>query len=316
MTAPIVHIGYHKTATTWLQTHLWPALTSHRHIRKAALEDAILNDHAFGYDARRAREKLFGGDEVPADVLLSHEAFSGTPHTGGLQGFYTTGMARRLRETVPDAQIVVLLRNQVDMLATTYKQYVNIGGTHGLERYSHPGRHRGGGFRKPRKMPTFTLDHFDYDRLVSLYEELFGAANVHVFLYESFRADPRAFVTDMAERLGLAVDVDALPMVGENVAFRRNTLALARVLNRFTAHNIPDKRCVWDVLPSHGAVRRLLKPLNRTRLAGPPVRTGELVPDSLRAEIAERHAAGNARLAARRALPLAAHGYPVASEPG
>ncbi|SDF51943.1 Sulfotransferase family protein [Limimonas halophila] len=322
MSAPIVHIGYHKTATTWLQTHFFPAVRNYRHAGKAALESAILNEHALAYDPADARARLLRGgtDPVqggttPANVILSHEAFSGTPHLGGFQGFYSTGMAERLRATLPDARIVVVLRNQLESIPATYKQYVRVGGTHGIERYLYGPNLHGMAIDKPRKMPGFSFEHFNYDRLIGFYEELFGHDRVFVFLYEAFKADPRAFLRDMAERLGLDVDVDALPDTAENVALGRATLTLTRLLNHFTARNIPDKRCVLNVIPSHIVIRRLLDPINRTPLGGRRVLARDLLTAATRQRIEQHYAPGNARLAARHGLPLGAYGYPVADQP-
>jgi len=315
MTGPIVHIGYHKTATTWLQTHFFPSVRNYRHAGKDALEAAILNEHELAYDPARARAQLLQGEPEPAKLIFSHEAFSGPPHVGGFQGFYATGMAQRLRATLPEARIVVVLRNQIDIVPTAYKQYVRVGGTHRIDRYLHPATYQRIGFHKPRKIPTFSLDHFNYDRLIGFYEELFGRERVHVFLYEDFREDPARFLADMAERLGLDVDLDALPRAAENVSFRRNTLALARLLNHLTARNIPDKRCYLNLFPSHMVVRRLLDPINRTPLAGPKLRPRDLLTEGMQAAIEGHYAEGNARLAARHGLALAAHGYPMADRP-
>jgi hypothetical protein len=315
MSGPIVHIGYHKTATTWLQTHFFPSVRNYRFAGKAALESAILNEHALAYDPADARARLLQGETAPANVILSHEAFSGTPHVGGLQGFYPTGMAQRLRATLPESRIVVILRNQIDIVPTAYKQYVRVGGTHRIDRYIHAAERQMVGVHKPRKIPSFSLDHFNFDRLIGLYEELFGRERVHVFLYESFKHDPRAFLSDMAERLDFDVDVADLPLAAENVSFRRNTLAMARLLNHFTARNIPDKRCFLNVIPSHIVIRRLLDPINRTPLAGPKLRPRDLLTPRMQAEIESHYAPGNARLAARHGLPLKAYGYPVAEEP-
>jgi len=307
----ILHIGYHKTATTWFQRRFYPHVRNARYLSKAWVEQALLDAGALLFDPSAVRERLVAERADGKRLILCHEGLVGNPHSGGLHGCYTKEMARRLSATLPEASVVIVLRSQVDMIAATYKQYVRAGGTHRPQRYLFPQRYLGGAYRKPRKIPLFTLDHFDYQALVTHYEGLFGCDNVHVLLYETFREDGPGFVRAMAERFGLDVDVDTLSFRQENVSLRRNLLPLARALNRLTVKNVADKRCVADLLPSHMTVRRLLDPLNATALAGPVLGPRELLGADVVAEIEDRFRAGNAALAKARGLPLGRYSYPL-----
>jgi hypothetical protein len=207
--------------------------------------------------------------------------------------------------------VVLVLREQVDMIATVYRQYVHDGGTYGPRRYLEAGRRRGGAFRRGYKIPGFRYEHFDYEARVRLYESVFGARNLQVYLYEDLRREGDGFVSRLAGDLGLELDGPA-PDAGrrDNVSLGRRLMPLARGLNHFTARNVAQKRCLADIVPSHRVIRAALAPLNP--LAGGPAGPEHLFDAGTIAAMRARYAPGNARLAAARGLDLEGNGYAVA----
>jgi hypothetical protein len=311
----LVHVGYHKTATTWFQRRVYPRVSTHRPVERAAVRRAFLAPGPFDFDPAEALRVLASAGSPP--WILCEEELSGNPHAGGLMGLVAKEMAERLRAAFPDAAIVVFLRRQHEAIAACYAQYLRQGGTHGPRRYAFPHEGRRGFRAAPWKAPAFRLGYFDYAALVKHYDARFGRERVHVFLYEELRADPAGFLAGFAARLGLALDADPRELAGprENVSLGRRLLPLARALNHFSARNVADKRVVAPLLPDR--VRRaLLEALNRPSLAGAPPDPRRLLGPALADAIAERFAAGNRRLAAERGLPLGRHGYPGAPTAG
>src|SRR5690606_20369113 len=84
--AAVVHLGYHKTATTWLQKQLFPRATSHEFIPRKTVQQAFLAPSGMHFDAEEAR-RVLGLDNRNRPVLLSEENLSGYLHNGGLHGF-------------------------------------------------------------------------------------------------------------------------------------------------------------------------------------------------------------------------------------
>jgi hypothetical protein len=101
-----------------------------------------------------------------------------------LLGFLSKEMAHRIQAVFPDARVVIFVRSQPEMIAACYQQYVRGGGTYPVRRYLWPLDHLRGAAAQPYKIPRFSFDHFDYERLVAHYIELFGRERVHVFAYE------------------------------------------------------------------------------------------------------------------------------------
>jgi hypothetical protein len=109
-------------------------------------------------------------------------------------GYHKTGstyIAERLAATFPEARVLVVIREQAQMLVSAYKQYVKRGGPGTLEQYATSPSQQ-------LRVPLFDFRFFEYHRLVGYYQSLFGAENVMVLPYELLRAKPLAFL----ERIG------------------------------------------------------------------------------------------------------------------
>jgi len=190
-TVPLIHIGLHKTGTTWLQNKLFAdfdAGFSSPWTREEILEQLILvNPLRFDPDALRAHlapgiQRAEAEERVP---VLSHERLSGNPHSGGYDRML---VADRLAGALPDARVLIVIREQISMLASTYKQYVREGGACSIRRYLYPP------VQGIARIPLFSFGYFDYDELIRCYVDRFGSERVLVLPYELFRSDDEEFV--------------------------------------------------------------------------------------------------------------------------
>ncbi|MDD3517442.1 MAG: hypothetical protein PHQ14_03750 [Chromatiales bacterium] len=309
MSGHIVHIGYHKTGTTWFQRVWYPRVRNLCYLHRKRAREAFLHDGAFGWDVERARRILAPMQE--RGIILCEEDLSGNIHSGGLHGFLSRAVAERIHATLPDAHIVAFIRNQPDMIASVYRQYVKEGGTHGVNRYLHPERHLSESGFSFMKTPLFDFAHFDYLPLLDHYAALFGRERVHVFPFEAFLADPPAFMADYAARLGLDVDTAGLSYRETNTAYRAPVMYAARFLYLFCRGDVGDKRWLIDVPLLYKYGSRLLKTINRLPFLGRPVPTQRLLGAANLREIQERYAESNRRLGNAFGLDLERHGYPL-----
>lgn len=304
---PIVHIGYHKTATTWFQRNVYPLAASHRWIEREAARQALLEPWGLSFDAAEARRKLDRpGDRRP--VAICEENLSGYIHNGGLHGLMAPEAARRIKAVYPDAQIVMLIRSQPAIIAASYVQYVRGGGTYGPRRYLFPGRYLTGAFRHPYKAPRFAFEHFEYDRLIAHYDALFGRENVLVLPYEELRRDPEAFLAHMQGELGLRLEEGPIRHEQANRSFGRVTILAGRLLGLLTARSVVDKAYLLSIPGFYELRRLILNGLSRLdRPAGPEATLGRGIVEHIRTH----YAASNRRLATLRDIDLRGLGYPV-----
>lgn len=313
MARPIIHIGLHKTATSWFQTRFYPNLLSHRWIDRVEVRKALLTG-AFDFDPAAARLRL-GLDEDPQPFVLCDEDLSGILHNGGLMtGFLARGLAERLHQLAPEAQIVILVREQVSFAAACYHQYVREGGTGSPARYLFPEQYRHLSKVRPFKTPRFDVSQLDATGLISHYDKLFGPENVHVFAYEQFAREAGAFLAQFKGRLKIEGG-PANAGHAVNASYRRGLLPLARMFNLFTERSVADKRLILHIPYWYAARKHLLARLNRLSLFG-----GRLTPDELfgadaAAWLRGRFAEANRQLERRIGVPLAPLGYALDAPP-
>jgi hypothetical protein len=307
---PIVHIGFHKTATTWFQKQIYPRAESHRWIPRPLARKVLLEPDGLGFDASVARRMLYDPQD-PRPVAMCEENFSGYIHNGGLHGLLAPEMARRIKATLPDALIVIMIRSQPEVIAASYVQYVRGGGTYGPRRYLFASRYCLGAFRHPYKAPRFAFGHFEYDRLVAYYDSLFGPENVLVLPYEALRYDPQGFLAQFLARTGLRLDAETVDRAPSNRSFGALTVWAGRGLGLFTARSVVDKYYILGIPGFYELRRVILKLLCRIdrRGAGPAILGGRIL-----VHIRSHYAASNRRLARLRPLDLENMGYPMQPE--
>jgi len=179
---PLLHIGYHKTATSWMQQRLFTNEHGYHQIaRHQEVWDHIVSPHGLCFDAKGMREVIREGlADMPDGMVpvISSEILSGHPFFGGMG---SDDYARRLKEIAPNARILITIRSQMKALTSIYMQYLLRGGTMGPEKFFDGDPDLG--------FHGFRSEHYDYHRLVGHYQALFGAENVYVVTQESLIAD-------------------------------------------------------------------------------------------------------------------------------
>lgn len=305
----LVHIGYHKSATTWFQKVYYPAVENVRYIDRALVKQAFLEDSALHWnpDAARRILDLDGGRRR----ILCEEELSGYLHNGGLFGCLSKDLVNRLRSVVPDADIVAFIRRQPDMIAACYAQYVRGGGTFSVNRYLWPRRYLSHGAEsRYSKIPRFSFDHFEYLPLLRHYVERFGRDRVHVFPYEALHREPGRLLAEFEEKLDLRIDRARLDAGRRNVSYRSWLLPVARLLNLFTRRTVLDKHYLVHI-PYWYTVRRwLLEKLNTLPVGDAPSPARLLGPENID-YIHERYRDTNRLLADEFDLPLKRYDYPL-----
>jgi len=299
--APLVHIGYHKTASTWLQFCVFPGLSGARYgdllLRQLVRNLATAPDEQFVAGGCRSilehYAALSGGP-----LVLSDEAISGSLWESSETGWRS---AKRLHAVLPRARILILVRRQDDMLRSIHGQYVNEGGTRPLRDFA-SGREIEGS--------RFALRHLEYDRLVGRYVELFGAERVSVVPYEYLRSEPADFLDALADLLG-AERMAEVPVTWPNRSLCAPTLWLLRRWNRLFRASRFNVDPLIRPLPGGRRVRNLLQ-----GCIDPAVRqfVWENPRSSSRAhlrEIAASFAESNQRLQRFCRYSLAEWGYPL-----
>jgi hypothetical protein len=316
LTLPLVHVGYHKTGTNWLQEELFGnPRTGYRWLGKQPLTHPVhtlVRARPFDFDpaAVRAAFEPMLRDAESANLLpvVSFPRLSGHPYSGG---YDSRTIADRVAEVFPEARILIVIREQRSMIVSTYKQYVNAGGEAKLEHFLRPAKQR------EWRVPGFDYGHFAYDRLIGHYRSLYGGDSVLVLPYEQFVRDPRGFVEAIA-RFALrelpANVLEELPFARRsNAAQSALAVGLARPLNRFRQRSDLN----LEPLLESRLLSRTGTRIRRADLLGSPVtrraaaRSETRLREAVAAAVGTRYVAGNGETVRMTGLDLGALGWQV-----
>ena len=229
----LIHIGYHKTGSGWLREEFFRLRASgFQRIPKSADHPIRLLAAArpFAFDAEASRAAfepyLRQAEERGLFPVISFERLSGHPFSGGHDA---KEIAVRLHAALPDALVLVVIREQQSVIASTYKQFVRHGGALAVRQFLEPKRN------PSLQVPLFHLDHFEYHHLIGYYQQLFGPERVGVLAFDHFAADPCAFVAEISRFSGVRAD----PALMQKLRTQRNAnpapqaagVAIARRIN-------------------------------------------------------------------------------------
>jgi hypothetical protein len=305
---PLIHIGYQKTGTSWLQRYVFPNrdLGFDSPVAESSIKKHLVAPHDLAFDAGAVRDrylpriqKLEQEGLVP---VLSAERLSGDPH---FRRHDNVRIADRLAASFPEGRILIVVREQRAAILATYKQYVASGGLLSLDRYL-----RAGG--STPHWP-FELDQFAYDRLIEHYHRRFGPERVLALPFELFVRDGRDFVSRIVRFAGATSDdavVAALPFgARENPANPPLYVAVKRRVNPLLRHRLTP----WGAIhPKKGAGRLLVRTLwNAADRA--PARLNAHVEEGMRAAVAgaagDHYRESNARTSELIGIDLGDYGY-------
>lgn len=240
----IIHIGYPKTASSWLQDEYFPKVKNCSVISRKTIQHCFLEPGAFEFDYDNTRNEF---QKVPGKhLILSDELLLGRLRPGGVKGFLTKEVANRLKEVFPEAQIIIFIRNQVDMIVSAYLQYVRSGGNYSISKFMFPDNYKGS---RSNKLVLLGLDYFLYHHVINYYKSLFGEKQVHIFLYEDLESNSREFIKKFSEQFQLQVDIDKIEFKRVNSGYRRILIYTRRLssvfsrlgpLNKYYIFHIPN----------------------------------------------------------------------------
>ncbi|MGE0212703.1 MAG: sulfotransferase [Parvibaculaceae bacterium] len=313
----LVHVGLPKTATSWLQEHLF---SQDRHgFWAPAREEASGKQRVKAYarlfyldgEGRLVAEPDFDADGLVArlsDVkvprehapVISNERLAGHVLSNA---FDREMLARRIKAVLPEARIFVTFREQNAMILSSYMQYLKYGGWRSLDGFLSP--------PSDARMPTLDLQVWNYERLISLYHEIFGPEQTLALPYEMFARDPEEYIGRICRFAGVTMP-SGLPLAKTENGRR----------SHFTSYHLRWLTCINRSTSANGFFPR---PLGA--MAGKMVDRGiklgieRLVPPSWEACLNDRMAekietmvgdtfrASNQRTAELTGLDLAAYGY-------
>ena len=182
---PLIHIGYPKCLSTWLQKKLFIPQNGYS-IALDPLEAKIsfIDPAPFRYTPLTPetfiKKKQICESTIP---VITAESLAGNLYCGGYDAQLN---ADRLHQSIPIAKILIVIREQRSLIRSLYKTQVNWGMPQKITELLAPQKHN--------LSPVFNLNYLCFDGLINYYQEIYGNDNVLILPYELFLQKPHYFV--------------------------------------------------------------------------------------------------------------------------
>lgn len=251
-----LHIGYPKCGSTALQSGFFAIHPQLHHLGasgggtrapylSSALRSAVEADlrlsKDFMYNATRV-QRVFREEFLNAETLgrqavgLSSESMSFTMH----HDVDVTQKAARLHQIFGEGtRVVIVIRNQVELLTSLYREYVICGISLDFQDFVEAIY-----FNQFRSF----LHDLDFWKMHGLYADLFGAENVLLLRHEDMKAHQQQLLDALSAHLGVSSSVGSLAEA--NVGLRGEVIEALRRINATSRRN-----CNRSVLEPVGGYR-------------------------------------------------------------
>jgi len=210
--SPLIHIGFPKTATTFLQKNIF----SNSDYNFIPITDSIVRNNKKLYEGR-FKIKGFAGyfltennggrflspyqnrtKEIHKEIklfqeiqdykknkicVLSNERLCGPAHAGFSD---SKDICDRIHDAFPKAKILITIREQREMINSLYFQYLTTGGRGKIRQYLHEKFHDYG-------TSAFRPSSLNYNEMVQYYSQKFGSSNVLILPFELLKENNNDF---------------------------------------------------------------------------------------------------------------------------
>ena len=201
----IIHIGANKAASTTLQRHLFNKSEYLSYLGEDCIDyhkykvclDSLVSDDDFHFSFIDA-EKIFYNQIEYSDkktFIFSNEDI--------LTSRVPTQCATRLHKLLPDAKILIIIRNQLDAIVSWYANhgaYLKQVPRNYWRRYVSFDDWLEYCFSFPKYSP---LESYLYHKHLSLYRDLFGKENIHLLFFEDLIYKKKTFIESLSKILNV-----------------------------------------------------------------------------------------------------------------
>ena len=188
----LVHVGLHKTASTWLQQNVFAENDAGFFSPWGGMAHAAVTEFVgvdpIEFSPEQARINLARqAKPIPANAricVLSHESLSSRPKRGM---YYAPYVAQRIADTFGNVRVLMIFREQKKMIFSLYGAFIRAGGRRTMREFLGTGDDDVG-FAGLCKLPFFR-----YDRLYKMYQDMFGEGRVLALPLELLARDADEF---------------------------------------------------------------------------------------------------------------------------
>lgn len=197
----IIHVGLHKTGTTFLQHEIFPKIENINIIQPSHIWTAKLH---------------------PSKInLVSDEGLSGLPFSDN-----TTEnrflLLNKIKLHFPNAKIIIGLREKNSLVLSLYKHHIKRGGMLPFNKWY---------------TDELNKDYLDFDKYINHIKSLFD--DVFIYHFEELKKDADTIIANMCRFMGVGVPL--YENKKHNVGYIDEQIPIACFLNQFLSPNIVGK---------------------------------------------------------------------------
>jgi len=196
-----VHIGYGRTGTTWLQNNVFPKIggiffhgKTQENFPDWIIDWSYLDRFHLNVEKiKQIRENIYSCNRHEK-ILISSESFTQT-------GFIYDQM-QRISLVVPDAKIIVTIRDPVEICISKYLRMLNVGIISKDQKLMDVCDFSNRPLDLSRRNRLYVND-FNYRLIVPFIQKYFGEKNVLVVDHELLARDPMNYVELICDFIGV-----------------------------------------------------------------------------------------------------------------
>ena len=230
-----IHMGYSKCMSTWLQ-ELFERHAEIHFVLKSRFFQLYRCNFEKGLDYYRTI--ISKGDHKLAVESDEHLLMSAVDeqlfiHTAELD--YVGLMARRIAESIEKPKIIVVVRNQVDMIVSRYIQFVRGGGKLTFQSYFDE-TFLNGNYKK--------FYGYEYYQVIKRLSEHINIDDIFIINLDDFKKNQIATLARLSGFMGIDLVKYGLPPREANVSPSYYAVKLQLLINRLfvTRKNVSDER--------------------------------------------------------------------------
>jgi len=263
MKVDFIHIGLQKTASTFLQSKVFPGVENlvvlnHKdHVADQWFYDRFIHADAHAFNKASFLNGFstlasgYGADSADRHVYaISEESLSGDIYTG----LESRELMLRLHDIFGSTKILIVIRNQIDFILSAYSNYVLHGGTKSIAQWLFGQETRFGRI----------LNKVMYSALIKGYKALFGDDQVFVIQYEKLFDNTEGIVPFLS-RFGLTVPIAKNERINPGRSLRGNSLLAT--LNRFGLGHMRGRQIILGLFKGSGSDRKYLQSLLQNQMS-------------------------------------------------